>query len=246
LELCISEFGNELVGYQQNDELIDSNLKAISVYHINILKMKNKAIWISIFAFFFIIQTAYYWEGKSRAILVPASLILIFTYLTLLFVLLKQIVLLFKRKFSEKNRVFLIMALASVLFLTAYAPHGLIDFDQLEGKDILIAGREGSANCTTTLKLKENGKFSTTIICFGMERMSGKYHIKKDTVFFDYDNNKNTRELYQFALVDSTLSWNKKDGLFLYKNKNDKSPNQLIIVLNEIKLKQSKPNPLNP
>ena len=172
----------------------------------------------------------------------PASLCLIVVYFILIYFLVTRIITIVKNSNSDKENIILTLTIAIVLASTAYAPNGLLDFDQLEGKDVLIAGREGSANCSSTLKLKANGRFSTTIICFGIERTKGNYHIKRDTVFFEYDDDQRQDDHYEFGVVDSNqISWAKADGMYLYKNRADKSPNQLTIVLNKIRLKKHIP-----
>ena len=112
------------------------------------------------------VNTTYYWEGKLGLFAFPAFLILAVIYLGLGVVLIRQIYFLVKEKFTDKTRLINIGLLAIVLTLTFLRPFGLIDFDKLEGDNILIAEREGAANCMTTLKLKDNFTFSERSVCW--------------------------------------------------------------------------------
>ena len=97
------------------------------------------------------VNTTYYWEGKLGLFAFPAFLLLVVIYAGLGITLVKQLYFLIKEKFVDYQRLLKVGLLTIVLVLTFYKPFGLIDFDKLEGGDILIAEREGSANCMTTL-----------------------------------------------------------------------------------------------
>ena len=111
-----------------------------------------------------------------------------------------------------------------------------MDFDKLEGADILIATREGSGNCTTTLKLKKNYDFRQRDVCFGVSEVKGTYRISNDTIYFetsDLDRGKN--KYYDFAVIKPTkygVEDNKFD-LVLF-NKADTTGHELYIIKNEI------------
>lgn len=110
------------------------------------------------------------------------------------------------------------------LLLIIIKPNGFIDFDQLEGKDRIVAYAEGAANCTSRLKLKENKKYTFESICFGIEKSKGEYKIIKDTVYFT-----NTRNSFSpdFALIDKL-----NNQITIYESKNDKNPMRLSIIDN--------------
>ncbi|MVZ65372.1 hypothetical protein GQF61_05855 [Sphingobacterium sp. DK4209] len=111
--------------------------------------MKNKGLLLTIIIFFLIVNTTYYWEGKLGFFAFPAFLILVIIFLGLGVALTRQIYFLIKEKFTDKKRIIIIGLLTLVLLLTFKKPFGLIDFDKLEGGNVLIAKREGSANCMT-------------------------------------------------------------------------------------------------
>lgn len=203
------------------------------------LKVKNKALWITTITFFLIIQTVYYWEGKTGIFAIPITIALFITYLILFFLLVLQIESLVKEKFKDKQRIYISSTLLIVLILTACFPWGIIDFEKFEGKDVLIAGWTGAANCTTTLKFKENGEAYKRVNCFGMRKVNRNYYLKNDTIFFIKDDDLNVEDQYQFAIIGkSSLSFNNEDGLYLFKTKNDTLPQQLIIVYNKLALKK--------
>ncbi|WP_209144961.1 MULTISPECIES: hypothetical protein [Niastella] len=117
-------------------------------------------------------------------------------------------------------------------------PKGLIDFDRLSGKDLLIAEREGAANCMTVLKLKNNYTFIQRDVCFGINEIKGTYEIQGDTILFkDVKTGRMSDHYYSYAIVKQTASsLNKKypGELILYKSKSDHPDRALAITKNEL------------
>ena len=99
-------------------------------------------------------------------------------YFGLAIALLRQIYFSVKEKFKQNHRFILIGLLTTVLLLTYFKPLGIVDFDKFEGTDILIAEREGAANCLTTLKLKDDYTFRERIGCFGVSEIKGTAKFK--------------------------------------------------------------------
>jgi hypothetical protein len=208
--------------------------------------LKNKGLILTIIIFFLTVNTTYYWEGKLGLFAFPAFLILVVIYLGLGVALLRQIYFLIKEKLTDKSRLINIGLLTLVLTLTFLKPFGLIDFDKLEGDNVLVAEREGAANCMTTLKLKENFTFSERSVCFGVTEIKGNYHLQNDTIYFDNVSlGRHENEYYKFAVIEPSKF--NKDGkhfdLTRYKGLTDTIGRQLWITKNEIrKLKNKKPN----
>lgn len=201
--------------------------------------MKLKKLLITTITFFLLVNTTYFWEGKLGILAMLTALALIIVFLVLLIAVLKQMYLTIRERFKNKHRIILIFVMLLVLLLTVYKPNGLINFDRLEGKDLLVAVREGVAKCMTTLKLKENNKFVEREICFGIREIKGKYVIKNDTILF-YDNNlKSHNNYYKFAVFTNEKSDYRgnlvKGGLRLYRNRNDTLTSELFIIKNELK-----------
>lgn len=208
--------------------------------------MKNKGLLITTIIFFLIVNTTYYWEGKLGLFAFPTFLILVIFFLGLGFALIRQIYFLIKEKFADKTRLINIGLLTIVLTLTFLKPFGLIDFDKLEGDNILIAEREGAANCMTTLKLKDNFTFSERSVCFGVTEIKGNYRLQNDTIYFDNVSlGRHENEFYQFAVVEQSKFNNdgKHFDLKRYKSLTDTIGHELWITKNELnKLKNKKPN----
>ena len=196
--------------------------------------------------FFLIVNTTYYWEGKLGFFAFPAFLILVIIFFGLGVALIRQIYFLVKEKFTDKKRLINIGLLTLVLTLTFLKPFGLIDFDKLECNNVLIAEREGSANCMTTLKLKDNFTFSERSVCFGVTETKGNYHLQNDTIFFETVSvGRHENEFYKFAVVKPSKFENSKiiGDLIRYKNLTDTTGHELWITKNELnKLKNKKPN----
>lgn len=187
----------------------------------------NNILLVSGLIFFLIINTTYYWEGKLGVLNLLAILFLLLYFLILLIFFVVQLSVLITEKFKNKNRLLLLTVLFLILGLTLYKPRGLIDFETFEGKTILTAQREGVANCTKTIKLKENRKFTMTDICFGIDRYFGKYYIKNDTIYFD----KEIDFEYKFGIINTDKNFNE---LKLYRNKKDTIPFKIPIIKNDL------------
>lgn len=146
--------------------------------------MKNKGLIITTIIFFLTVNTTYYWEGKLGFFKFPAFLILFAIYLALGVALEMQLHLAIQEKLVNKRRHILIGFLTFVLILTFFKPFGIINFDKLEGKNVLVAQREGAANCMTTFKLKNDFTFKELNVCFGVSKVNGTYnYIKRYDIF---------------------------------------------------------------
>lgn len=208
--------------------------------------MKNKGLTITTIIFFLTVNTTYYWEGKLGPFVFPAFLILGVIYLAYGVTLIRQVYLLIKEKFTNNTRLINIGLLTLVLTLIFLKPFGLVDFDKLEGDNVLVAQREGVANCMTTLKLKDDFTFSERSVCFGITEIKGNYHLQNDTIYFDNVSLlRHENEFYKFAVIEQSKF--KKDGkhfnLTRYKSLTDTIRYELWITKNELnKLKSKKPN----
>src|SRR5262245_33920223 len=139
--------------------------------------MRRKALLLTTIIFFLLVNTTYFWEGKLGMLAFPAFLLLVMVYGILLIALAWQLFQAGKEKFSDRSRLLIIVSLTAVLALTYFMPAGLIDFDILEGEDLLVAEREGTANCMTTFRFKEHLTFRERTVCFGVDEVKGTYHI---------------------------------------------------------------------
>ena len=199
--------------------------------------MKSKGIIITTLVFFLLVNTTYYWEGKLGLFAFPAFLILAAVYLGLAFALLRQLYLTVKEKFKQRHRLITIGLLTTVLVLTFFKPLGLINFDKLEGNDVLVAEREGSANCLTTLKLKDDFTFRERIGCFGVSEIKGTFRVVKDTIYFDnIQLGRHEDNFYKFAVIKPSKFANSKilGDLIRYKDLTDTVGHELWITKNEL------------
>ena len=208
--------------------------------------MKNKGLFITTIIFFLLVNTTYYWEGKLGLFAVPTFVLLVAVYFGLAIALLRQIYFSVKEKFKQKHRFILIGLLTTVLLLTYFKPLGIVDFDKFEGADILIAEREGSANCLTTLRLKDDYTFKERIGCFGVSEIKGTFRVVNDTIYFDNIQLWRQEEsFYKFAVIKPTEFDNSKifGDLIRYKDLTDTVGHFLWITKNDLsKLKVKKPN----
>lgn len=199
------------------------------------LSLDNKRVIVKTLLFFVIVNTSYYWLGKLSLLAFPAMLLLAVLYLALCISLLRQVYHLFREKFRDKQRLIPTTLLIAVLVLTAYRPFGFIDFDRLEGEDLLVAEREGAANCRTTIKLKDDLTFREQEICFGQTDITGTYQWTNDTLFFEDISLPLFKEgFYKFAIIETPEDTSRLSTLIRYKDFNDTTGHKLWITKNEL------------
>ncbi len=199
--------------------------------------MKDKLLIITAIVFFLLINTSYYWEGKLGLFAIAAFVLLVAVYIGLAVGFLQQLYFLWKEKFKQKGRLYLAGLLLAVLLLSSLWPSGLINFDKLEGRDVLVAEREGAVNCVTILKLKENFTFRERTGCFGTTEVRGTFRLVNDTVYFE--NVRPARDdtsFYKFAVIRPSKFDNPKilADLIRYKDKSDTAGHLLWITRNEL------------
>lgn len=192
--------------------------------------MKRKALILLTIVFFVAMNTSYYWEQVVGAWAFPITILLFLSFIVLGFSFLYHLIKATTEHFKLKDRKILLLVMICVLSLTLYAPRGLIDFEQFEVNNVLIAQREGVANCMFTLKLKENGSFKDRSVCFGVDITKGKYEIKNDTIWFASPSR--DPEYYKFGVF--TTRRNNRKTLLLYHHKKDTVPMFLWILKNEL------------
>jgi len=185
--------------------------------------------------FFLTINTLGSWDGKLGILAFPLFTILFFCYPLLAILFIRQLYLLIKEKFTDKQRLITTIALAGVLTLTFFKPNGFINFDELKGENLLIADYEGAANCRSVLKFKANNKFIDRSICFGIDEIEGGYYRKGDTLFFRNTKPTSGEKYDEFAVIKLFDSPN---GIYIghltsYKNKKDSVGHRFDITLNK-------------
>jgi len=165
-------------------------------------------------------------------------------YLGIGIALLRQIYIASKEKFRNKERFFTIGFLLGVLLLTFLKPNGIINFESFEGANILIAEREGAANCMTTLKLNDDYTFKERNVCFGVTEIKGKYKLQNDTIYFyDIELGRQENDFYKYAIIKpSRFSTNGNFDIVRYKNLSDTIGHELWITKNNISNKKPTAN----
>jgi len=194
--------------------------------------MKNKGLLITTIAFFLTVNTVYFWEGKLGLFAIPAFLILVLIYFGLAIAFVRQLYFSVKEKFIDRYRLIMLGLMAAILCLTFIYPFGIIDFDKLSGDDLLVAQREGAANCMTTFQLKDNHTFRERSVCFGVTEIKGNYKILHDTIYFENVE----RDFYKFAVVRPSKSNedNKHFDLVRFRDFKDTTGQILWVVKNDL------------
>ncbi|RYZ94637.1 MAG: hypothetical protein EOP47_27480 [Sphingobacteriaceae bacterium] len=167
-----------------------------------------------------VINLQYYWEDMIGLALIPVTLVLFVVFIILLVMLFVMITRIIKQRSGDKISTAVTAILGVVLLLVLIFPGGIVDFSKYEN-NILVATREGSANCTTTFKFKADGKFSETSVCFGIERINGTYRLSRDTINLYY--NQESKSNFSRAIIkyDKKKTGHNLGEVLLYKNIHD-------------------------
>ncbi|GEM_PF-6456811 len=121
--------------------------------------------------------------------------------------------------------------IGAVLFFCYTYPFGIIKSSILESQPYLKATRIGTANCSFSIRLEHNQKFSETTRCFGVKKNKGKYTIKNDTVYFNYYNNSEAEINKTIGILnfDNLSDKDYYGTLLFYETLGDKKPVKLKI-----------------
>ena len=181
--------------------------------------------------FFCLINTSALWINNLDFYAMIASTFLFLVFIGLFITLSVQLFLSVKEQFQRRERNIVLGVLITILLLTFIMPFGLSNFKSFESKDVLIAQREGVANCTITLTLKENGEFVSSNICFGASETKGNYSMVGDTVLFEkVKPGRGTTDFYKFGI----LKLDQPSGFTLFRNAQD----SIGLTLNIIKYEE--------
>ncbi len=195
---------------------------------------------IAIIAYSFMWNTQYFWEYLPGLFDMGIMLTLLITIVILVLTGVYQVFKYLAEEQKDKFRLINAGLIVLVSVLTCLKPLGLIDFKKLEGENILYAMREGVANCTTSIRLKEGNRFKKTSICFGTDHSWGSYEIINDTIKFHYDKISEENKKEDFAImqiVEDTTD--KRIGIIHYHSKGLRKEGipMKIMELNREKLK---------
>ena len=128
--------------------------------------------------------------------------------------------------------------LAFVLSSSVVYPRGIVDFEKWESEPLLIAEREGAANCLTTLKLRKDKTFIERTICFGQSETTGTYNVVNDTIYFENVwLGPNEDHYFKFATIAIRKDSGKYSGEILrFKNHKDSTGVALWILKNDLSI----------
>ncbi len=186
--------------------------------------MKNQIFLV--IGFFLLVHTQYFLSPALGIFEIYFFLLFIALFIILNIMFVYHSIKSFKERFLYKQRNILLACLVIVISITFYKPTGLIDSEVLHGKNLLTAQTEGAANCLTELELKQDGIFIEHTFCFGTQRVSGKYTVRLDTIWFN-----DSPEYYKFGVLGSKFG---KNVIQLFESNDEEYPDHLFITENEL------------
>ena len=193
---------------------------------------KHKVPLLTSSVFFLLANTALWWEAWIGPWAMLTLLILAIWFFVIVVMYLLQLFSAWNEKFKDKSRLVLIGFMTVVLLSSIVFPRGLLGYDLFEGESLLIAYREGGGNCSSTLKLHANQRFTERSVCFGVTTIEGNYRLAGDTIFFEHVSSRSDKEFYAFAVLEhdpKTIG-----DLTLYRDHSDTTGSPMWISKNEL------------
>lgn len=200
------------------------------------MKENKKSYILLIFTIlFFIIVNAVSWLvylGVFGDFYFIATLLLIIIFMTLAITLFVEIGLSIAERSRNKKKNLNLIITTALLTLTVLFPKGVvIPASFFEASDNIVAYREGVANCGLTIKLKNNGSFLITEVCFGISKYTGDYTLKRDSIFFHYKRERRDGIHYGVLLKgQDSIGNNIYQELLTYDIDTNKSPLHFAIT----------------
>ncbi|WP_125185425.1 hypothetical protein [Botryobacter ruber] len=194
--------------------------------------MKNKSIIISSILFFLLFNTSFLWQKLPGLWDLGIIAVLVIAFLALAVVLLVQFTLLIFGKFKSKKKNISTAVLAFVLLITVIFPFGVYNPNHFEEPNLIFARLESTANCTSSLKIRKENRFSYTSVCFGFDDYNGTYEIVGDTIKLLYDDKSpfNSKVAYGIVELDSVATDTHKGTLWYHRSLEDEKPMPLAIL----------------
>ena len=194
--------------------------------------MKNKSIIITSVFFFLLFNTSSLWERLPGLWDMAIMTFLILGLFVLALVFLFQLVIITKAKFKDRDRNLSTSILGFVLLFTIFFPFGIERSLMPEEPNLVYAQYEGVANCTETLKLKGEGRFIHTSVCFGVEHYKGNYKVSGDTVHLRYEGRSPVESMNSYGIIELTNGSPKstKGKLMYFRNLTDDEPLPMLIT----------------
>lgn len=157
--------------------------------------MKQKILIGCALAFFLAIQFLYFWELR-RGISFSLMFFMLTAFSVLGAVWIYKFVKAARHNFRHRNRNVMLIIVGLVLLATLFKPFGLIDYENWNSCDVLVAVEKSSETCSRTLRLKDNNAYTQMFSCFSISKERGTYTQNGDTVFF-----KNHSEKYDYGII---------------------------------------------
>ena len=198
--------------------------------------MKQRIVFRITLTFFLLINTSKIWDAYLGGWAMILFLLLFGVFFLLCYLLVVEIVKLFIEDLKRGKRLWLIGFMVFVLISSYLFPTGMVNFNKFKAESLLLAQREGVANCMTTLNLRKDNTFTERNVCFGVKETSGNYKISGDTVYFENITlGRGDSAYFEFAILKNQHPWTgHKKSIVRYTNRNDTIGNALGIVIDEL------------
>lgn len=157
--------------------------------------MKQKILIGCALAFFLAIQFLYFWELR-RGISFSLMFFMLAAFSVLGVIWIYKFMKAARDNFRHRRRNVMLFIVGLVLLATLFKPFGLIDYENFDGTDVLVATENNRDGCNRSLKLKDNHTYVQVFTCFSISKDRGTYIQNGDTVFF-----KDHPEKYDYGII---------------------------------------------
>ena len=157
-----------------------------------------------------VLNTSFFWDAQVGLWGMLIALFLGIIWFVIICILVFRIVLILISRLKSKPDVIGTIFLSLILLFEFLFPRGIVDYEILEEPFWFAAYREGVANCGTSIKLRENNKFTKRSVCFSVDLYHGTYLIKGDTIFLTFATAEEGSPKNQFAIMTTDTLKNGK------------------------------------
>ena len=201
--------------------------------------MDIKLTYWSLFVFACIHHSIQFWDvwvGKASFLIYIGLIILFFVFAAYWLV---HLVMCMIKGFKERERLKLVLFMTVLLTLSVLFPYGAIQKNWFESDVILLAERESTASCATSVILRKDHSFTKREVCFGVIELNGYYKISNDTIFFTGNSRNNVSSSLGFGNISRPDYDSTKQLLKLSPELDHVGEGVFLVIKDELKMKSN-------
>lgn len=151
--------------------------------------MKDKHLLLIAFGLLALINLTCLWEQLYFPLVMGLFIFEVLAFIVFVLLWMAQVYMVIREKPKQRSPYITLFICFLVIALAVRFPSGITFSSPAESNAWMLAGHEGSANCTIHLALLPGDEFRQEEICFGTYSQRGSYRLRQDTVYLEYRGN---------------------------------------------------------